>query len=322
MNWTEAEIYTSTEGADIICASLLDIGIKGFSIKDSEDFNEFLKNKDGKWDYIDDDLMSMKNCETSVTVYLPDNTQGGEMLISLKNILRLLKSRDTQNKWGRLEVKLKSVKEEDWANNWKQYFKPLRIGNKLLIKPSWEDYDESDNRIVLEIDPASSFGTGQHNTTKLCLELLEDSIKPGDRLLGLGCGSGILSIGGMLLGAHEAAAVDIEENAVSTSIRNALKNNISMEKYHAYCGNIISDIALRNTLGSNYDIITANIVADILIAMSELFKKFLKPEGLIIISGIITERKTEVIKIVTSCGFEVIKEAESDGWAAVLLKVV
>ena len=122
--------------------------------------------------------------------------------------------------------------------------------------------------------------------------------------------------------AHEAAAVDIEENAVSTSIRNALKNNISMEKYHAYCGNIISDIALRNTLGSNYDIITANIVADILIAMSELFKKFLKPEGLIIISGIITERKTEVIKIVTSCGFEVIKEAESDGWAAVLLKVV
>lgn len=184
MNWTEAEIYTSTEGADIICASLLDIGIKGFSIKDSEDFNEFLKNKDGKWDYIDDDLMSMKNCETSVTVYLPDNTQGGEMLISLKNILRLLKSRDTQNKWGRLEVKLKSVKEEDWANNWKQYFKPLRIGNKLLIKPSWEDYDESDNRIVLEIDPASSFGTGQHNTTKLCLELLEDSIKPGDRFIG------------------------------------------------------------------------------------------------------------------------------------------
>lgn len=153
MNWTEAEIYTSTEGADIICASLLDIGIKGFSIKDSEDFNEFLKNKDGKWDYIDDDLMSMKNCETSVTVYLPDNTQGGEMLISLKNILRLLKSRDTQNKWGRLEVKLKSVKEEDWANNWKQYFKPLKIGNKLLIKPSWEDYDESDNRIVPEIDP-------------------------------------------------------------------------------------------------------------------------------------------------------------------------
>lgn len=322
MNWTEAEIYTSTEGVDILCASLLDIGIKGFSIKDAEDFNEFLKNKDGKWDYIDDDLMSLKNCETSVTVYLPDNTQGGEMLISLKNILRLLKCRDTQNKWGRLEVELKSVKEEDWANNWKQYFKPLKVGNKLLIKPSWENYNESDNRVILEIDPASSFGTGQHNTTKLCLELLEESIKPGDKLLDLGCGSGILSIGGMLLGAQGAAAVDIEENAVSTSIQNATKNNISLENYHAYCGDIISNEALRNTIGDNYDIITANIVADILIAMSGLFKKFLKPKGLIIISGIITERKNEVLKNVTSSGFEVIKEAESDGWAAVLLKAV
>lgn len=320
MNWTEVVIYTSTEGIDILCASLPDIGIKGFSIMDSEDFNEFLQNKDGKWDYIDEDLMGLKNCESSVTVYIPENAQGGEMLISLKNMLDNLKERDVQNKWGRLEAVLKSVKEEDWANNWKQYFKPLKIGKKLLIKPSWENCDNTDERTILEIDPASSFGTGQHNTTKLCLELLEKAVRPGDRILDLGCGSGILSIGGMLLGAKEAVAVDIEQNAVETAAENAAKNNISLESYHSLCGDIVSDKTLRNKIGGNYDIITANIVADILIAMSKLFKDFLKPEAILIISGIITERKSEVSDAVVSAGFKVIEEAESEGWAAIMLR--
>lgn len=321
MNWTEAEIYTSTEGIDILCASLLDIGIKGFAIKDSEDFNEFLENKDGKWDYIDDDLMGLKNCETSVTVYLPDNSQGAEMLISLKQLLNRMKERDSSGSWGRLEFEIKSVKEEDWANNWKQYFKPLKVGEKLLVKPSWEEYDGSDSRTILEIDPASSFGTGQHNTTKLCLLLLEKAVKGGERILDLGCGSGILSIGGILLGAKEATAVDIEENAVVTALENAVKNNISLEKYHAYCGDIISDTDLREKIGSGYEIITANIVADVLIAMSTLFRSFLKPESILIISGIITERKSEVVDAVFEAGFELIEEAESDGWAAVMLKI-
>lgn len=321
MNWTEAEIYTSTECIDILCASLLDIGIKGFAIKDSEDFNEFLENKDGKWDYIDDDLMGLKNCETSVTIYLPENSQGAEMLISLKQLLNRMKERDSSGSWGRLEFEIKSVKEEDWANNWKQYFKPLKVGEKLLVKPSWEEYDGSDSRTILEIDPASSFGTGQHNTTKLCLELLEKAVKGGERILDLGCGSGILSIGGILLGANEATAVDIEENAVATALENAVKNNISMEKYHAYCGDIISNTDLREKIGSGYDIITANIVADVLIAMSTLFRSFLKPESILIISGIITERKSEVVDAVVEAGFEVIEEAEGDGWAAVMLKI-
>ncbi len=320
MNWTEAEIYTSTDGIDILCASLLDIGIKGFSIRDAEDFNEFLENKDGKWDYIDDDLMNLKNCETSVTIYLPDNSQGGEMLISLKNLLAQMKERDTENKWGRLEVELKSVREEDWANNWKQYFKPLKVGEKLLVKPSWENYENNDGRTILEIDPASSFGTGQHNTTKLCLELLEKCVKGDDRVLDLGCGSGILSIGAILLGAKEATAVDIEQNAVETAKENALKNNISAEKYTALFGDIISNTDLRAQIGDGFDIITANIVADVLIAMSGLFRSFLKSDSVLIISGIIVERKDEVINAVTAQGFEVIESADSEGWAAVMLR--
>ena len=242
------------------------------------------------------------------------------MLISLKHLLDRLKKQDTENKFGRLEYELKSVKEEDWANNWKQYFKPLKVGNKLLVKPSWEKYDDNDERIILEIDPASSFGTGQHNTTKLCLELLEKAIQGGERILDLGCGSGILSIGGILLGAKEATAVDIEENAVETAKENALKNQISNEKYTAYCGDIISDKGLREKIGNGYNIITANIVADVLIAMSGLFKKFLSNNSTLIVSGIITERKNEVIDAIVENGFTVVEEAEGDGWVAVMLK--
>lgn len=322
MNWTEVNIYTATEGIDILCASLMDIGIKGFVVKDSSDFKEFLENKDGKWDYIDDDLMDLSNCETCITVYLPDNSQGMEMMISLRALLKQIKSNDENNVFGRLELELLQVKEEDWANNWKQYFKPLKVGNKLLVKPSWEECSNNDERIVLEIDPASSFGTGQHNTTKLCLELLEESLNSGDRVLDLGCGSGILSIGAMLLGASEITAVDIEQNAVETAIENAKKNNISQEKYTAYCGDIISNHELCEKIGGEYDLITANIVADVLIAMSSLFRKKLKNNGILIISGIIIERKDEVVNTVVESGFKVIETAEGDGWAAVKLQAI
>ena len=319
MNWSEVSIFTTTEGIDSVCGSLLNIGITGFVVKDAKDFEDFLNDKTGNWDYIDDDLMNLKNCETTVTVYLPENSQGAENLIAIKNELNRLKSYDKEKLFGRLEVSVNNVKEEDWANNWKQYFKPLTVGEKLLIKPSWESYDKNDGRIILEIDPASSFGTGQHNTTQLCLELLEKSISEGDRVLDLGCGSGILSIAALLLGAKEVTAIDIEENAVKIAKENAEKNNIDENKYTAYCGNIISDTELVNKIGGGFDIILANIVADVLIGMSSLFKTFLKPQGKLVMSGIISERKDEVIDAVEKCGFKVQELKEKDQWVAVLL---
>ena len=317
MNWTEVNIMTSTFGIEPLTAYLMDIGIKGFVIQDSNDFNEFLENKEGKWDYIDEDLMGLSDCETKVTVYIPENAQGVEMLAALRNIVNTLKENDTENQFGRLAIEIDSVKEADWANNWKQYFKPLKVGEKLLIKPSWEEYNEDDGRIILEIDPASSFGTGQHNTTRLCLELMEKRIAKNDRVLDLGCGSGILSIGAMLLGAESCTAVDIEENSVATAIENAGKNNIPAEKYTAYCGNVINDDALAEKIGTGYDIITANIVADVLIAMSGLFMKFIRKGGTLIISGIITERKDEVTDAVIKAGFTMNDIREADGWCAV-----
>lgn len=322
MNWVELDIFTTTKGVDSVCGCLLMLGITGFQIKDSKDFKEFLENKTGNWDYIDDDLMGLKECETTITVYIPENAQGSEMLSAIKTQLKSLKNGDTDNAFGRLEYEFRNVKEEDWANNWKQYFKPFNIGQKLLIKPSWEYCENTENRKVLEIDPASSFGTGQHNTTRLCLELLEKNLKTDDRVLDLGCGSGILSIGAVLLGAKEAVAVDIEENAATTALENAHKNNISDKQYTTYCGNIIGDENLRNKIGNGYNVICANIVADVLIGMSSIFSQFLVSKGLLIMSGVIVERQNEVIDAAKKQGFELIETHEKDGWVAIAMKAM
>ena len=317
MEWTEVNIYTTTPAIDLLCSKLEDIGIKGFAIRDAEDFNEFLQNKNGQWDYIDDDLMGLSQCETCITVYLPDNNQGKDMLLAIRSMLTELKANDTDNSYGRLVAELSSIREEDWANNWKKYFKPIEIGEKLIIKPSWENCSNDDNRKILEIDPASSVGTGQHHTTRLCLELLEKSLNQGDRVLDMGCGSGILSIGAMLLGAENAVAVDIEENASVTAMENALKNNIPKEKYTTYFGNILTDSKLADKIDSKYDIIVANIVADVLIAMKDYFVRYIKNNGILIVSGIITERMDEVINAISSVGFEMLEVNTKEGWAAV-----
>ena len=326
MNWTEVNIYTTTEGQDPVCGCLLNTGVTGFAIKDSKDFEEFLERKTGNWDYIDDDLMNLKDCETCVTVYLPDNSQGVDMLAAIRSEMSALKERDSEGKFGRLEVELDSVREEDWANNWKQYFKPLTVCEKLVIKPSWEEYsDDGTGRKILEIDPASSFGTGQHNTTQLCLELLEKHLNGGVKILDLGCGSGILSIAAVLLGAESATAVDIDRNSVNIATENAEKNHIPKDSYRTLCGNVIEDSSLCEKIGSGFHIITANIVADILIAMSPLFEGFLnnggKTDSILILSGIITERCDEVIEAVKAKGFTMLEIREKEGWAAVSFKL-
>lgn len=317
MEWTEVNIYTTTEGIELVCSKLTDIGVKGFAIRDAEDFKEFLENKNGQWDYIDKDLLGLTDCETCITVYIPSNDQGAEMLTAIKSMLSEMRANDTEKLYGRLEAELTSIREEDWANNWKQYFKPFKVGEKLVIKPSWEDYDNADNRVILEIDPASSFGTGKHHTTRLCLELLEKNLNKGDDLLDMGCGSGILSIGAMLLGAGSAVGVDIEENAAATALENAEKNHISPDVYKTHYGNILSDENLASEIDRKYDIITANIVADVIIAMKDYFVRYLKKGGILIISGIIEERMDEVIAAVESAGFSNPEPHVKEGWAAV-----
>ncbi len=320
MNWVEIDIYTTSDGVEPVTGCLLNLGINGFAIKDAADFEDFLSDKTANWDYIDDDLMGLKNCETTVTVYLPENAQGRENLEAIKSELKALKGRDFEDKFGRLEYCLKNVREEDWENNWKQYFKPLCIGEKLLIKPSWEEAEKNESRKILEIDPASSFGTGQHNTTQLCLELIEKNLNDGDKVLDLGCGSGILSIGAVILGASAVYAVDIDENSVKIATENADKNYISKDVYTARCGNIIEDEQLVTEIGTGYDLICANIVADVLIAMSNRFSGFLRENGTLIVSGIIDSRKDEVLETIKTQGFKLTEIREKEDWVATSFK--
>ena len=292
MDWIETAIYTTTQGIEAVTGRLLGLGIDGFVIRDAQDFEDFLEDKDGNWDYIDDDLMGLKDCETTVTVYIPNDANAPELVSAIRAELNALKQSDEQSEFGRLECERK------------QYFKPLCVGEKLLIKPSWESVSENETRRILEIDPAASFGTGQHNTTQLCLELLEQNISQGDSLLDLGCGSGILSIAAILLGAQKATAVDIDENSVKIAAENAQKNNIPSGSYTALAGNIITDKALAEKIGTGFDVVCANIVADVLIAMSGLFAGFLKKGGKLVVSGIIEPRRDEVLEKIQASGFD------------------
>lgn len=321
MEFKKIDVYTESEAVYPLTMQLSELGINGFEIHDSADFEDFMENKEMNWDYVDDDLMNLKNVKTHITLYLQENVQGAEMFAALKGALKDIKDRDKDDFYGSLDIETGSIKEEDWANNWKQYYKPFNVGNKLMIKPTWETVEDSGGRKILEIDPASSFGTGQHHTTKLVMEALETVISGGEKLLDLGCGSGILSIAALLLGAEKAVMTDIFLNAVNTASGNIEQNGFDKTRYEAFCGNIADDKALREKIGTGYDLITANIVADVIIKMCPFFRGFLKEKGIVIISGIITERMDEVKEALAKENITVEKITEEEGWNAILCRV-
>ncbi|MBQ3379312.1 MAG: 50S ribosomal protein L11 methyltransferase [Clostridia bacterium] len=321
MDFIEAVIYTSTEGIEILTARLIMAGIQGFVIEDAEDFRDFLKETTPRWDYVDDELMrTMSDAESKVKLYLTNDAQGKAMLDTVSGEVRALKESDESGAYGRLEIELSNVREEDWDGNWKQYFKPFDVGRRFTVKPSWEECTLSDGRIILEIDPASSFGTGSHHTTKLCLMALEDTVSPGDRVLDMGCGTGILGIAAALLGAGEVTAVDIEEHSAKTALENAVKNGIPKERFTTYFGNILEDEALCRAIGGGYDVVAANIVADVIIAMRKRFFEFLKPGGTLIVSGLISQRADEVEQMLKNTGFAVIKKSSLSDWCAIVME--
>lgn len=320
MEWKELKIYTTHEDVEPLTNALISFGIDGFVINDPEDIKEFERNKNASWDYIGEEVWQMCGKDTYITVYVPDSEDGINMLEAVRSAVNALKAAENADMYGTLEIRSGNIKEEDWANNWKQYFKPLNVGNRLVIKPSWEQLGADNDRVVLELDPENSFGTGRHHTTRLCLELVEKYVKDGDRVCDLGCGSGIISIAAVLLGAKSAVAVDISPDAAVTAKANASKNGISDDCYTAYCGDVVTDGALREKIGNGYELVAANIVADVLLAMADVFKCVTAKGGTLVLSGIITGRCDEVFDAMRQRGFEMLETTECEMWNAAAFK--
>lgn len=320
MDWLELNIYTTHQGIEPLSAALIGEGFTGLVISDPEDIVEFAENKNPSWDYIDDEVLAKQNDEAFITVYIQKDDSSADTIMQIKDIIARLKSLDTANEFGRLEIESSGIREEDWANNWKEFFKPIEIGEKLIIKPTWETLPDDNKRFVVELDPETSFGTGRHFTTQLCLELLEKYVTSGDRVCDLGCGSGIISIAAMALGAESAVGVDIAKDAVKIAKANALKNGIADEKYTVFCGDITTDAELKEKIGKGYDIVAANIVSDVLLAMKEIFAEITKPGGILVISGIIDDRRDEVLEAVKLCGFTLLEDLHRDMWNAAVYK--
>ncbi len=318
MNWIKISILTKTEGIEALCGKLYSIGITALEIEDSNDFNDFLENSTQYWDFVEDSLMLRATSPTYVKIYITDNATGHEQYALIKQTLNELKENDSDSIFGSLEISSDNIKEQDWAENWKQYYKPLTVGEKILIVPEWETIENSDDKVVFTINPGMSFGTGTHQSTQLCIEALEKHIKKGDSILDLGCGSGILSIIAQLLGADHSLAIDIDPNAVKIAAENALKNNISSKCYRTLAGNVLSDEHIINEVNrEKYDIILANIVADVICALTDSAKKALKPGGIFITSGIILERIDDVVSAMTKAGFTVKDIVKKGEWASI-----
>lgn len=216
------------------------------------------------------------------------------------------------------EITCASCVKEDWINNWKKYFKPIPVGKKLLIRPVWEEEFDSMGRTVLDLEPGLAFGTGTHETTRLCLELLENYITPGCDFLDMGCGSGILSVAALLLGAKSAVGVDIDPLAVKTAVENAKTNGVE-ERFTGICGNLTEKVAGNSAVPQKYRVVAANIVADIVIQLSKDAPNFLEKDSVYIVSGIIDSRERDVLNALAGA-FTVIERKEERGWVAMALK--
>lgn len=321
MKWKELTITTSEEGIEIVLARLDMLGIQQVNIVQGHDeVDALLHSAEKYWDYAEEAVLDAQPAVQAYFSELPENGDTERMI--RESIEELSSMREELGlDLGSLEIGVRTVDEEDWANNWKAYFKPINVGERLLVCPSWEEVPEDNTRAVLKIDPGMAFGTGTHHTTRMCLEMLEKSIKEGDLVADLGCGSGILSIAAALLGAREVHGIDIDPVASRVAVENAELNGVDKDSFFVMNGDILTDPDFRRSVSNGeYDIVLANIVANVIIAFAYLLPSMMKKGGLLIASGIIEDRLDEVVAELEDCGLEILEIANGDDWRAVLAR--
>jgi ribosomal protein L11 methyltransferase len=304
--WIEVTITTSHEAVEAVSAKLYDLGVAGVAIEDPKDIIESNTNPK-EWDYVEERLLPEDTGEAKVKGYFIYTNNLEYIISNIKSSVDRLE--EFGLKKGKGEVTTKEVKEQDWANTWKQYYKPFRIGDHIVIKPTWEDYLEKEDDIVIELDPGMAFGTGDHETTKMCILLLSEYVKKNSNVFDIGCGSGILSIAASKLGAENVIGVDIDDVAVKAARENVSisgLNNIDIRK-----GN------LTDVIEGKADVIVANIIADAIINLCKDVPKLLKKDGVFIASGIIKDRLQDVEDVLSKNGFDIVKNMEMGEWAAI-----
>ena len=310
MTWLEVTVETTEPQLDDLCAKLTMNGATGLAIEDENDFKTFLEQNRQYWDYVDDELLEKMKGAARVKFYVTDDADGKAQL----------------EKWMAgidLPYSTTPLRENDWATSWQKYYKPLSIGERLYVVPEWEKGEPvPDGRTALYLNPGLTFGTGNHASTRLCLEWTEQSVKPGAKVLDLGCGSGILSIASLLLGATSAIGVDIDPKAVDVAYENAALNGIGKDRYTVRAGDILSDRSLAGELArQRYHLVLANIVADVIIPLSAQVPRLLEEDGVFLCSGIIDTRAHEVEEALAKNGLTVTRRREKNGWVALESKL-
>ncbi len=320
MQWIELTIQTASEGIDLLCAELSENGFESFVVEDSAQFDDFLETSQDYWDYVDEDLSEKMKSVSQIRLYL-ENTEPEAQLEHLRFLLSHLPERYPGIDFGALTFALADVADEDWENSWKKNYRPLPIGEKLLIVPKWMHADDTQGRLPVILELGLTFGTGEHDSTQMCIRALERLILGGERVADLGSGSGILSICALRLGAKSAVGIDIDPAAERIAADNVASNGFSAEHFRAYTGNVIEDRSLMETIcEGRYDVVCANIVAGVLIQLAPVVPNFLKPNGTFLCSGILRERENEVRQALENAGLTVIDCERTEQWCCLIAK--
>lgn len=310
MNWVEISIKTTTEALEAVSNILYDAGVAGVSIEDPKDILA-LEKSEVFWDYVDEALLNSALEGAIVKAYLPQSSDLLDKIELIKQSVAMLPQHGLDIGLG--EVAAIEVNEDDWSSSWKQYYKPAKIGDRVVVKPTWEDYEAEPGDIVIELDPGMAFGTGTHETTIMCVRELECYVNNSSTVFDIGCGSGILTIAAAKLGAKKVVGVDLDIVAVEVS-----RQNIELNKVEDIASVMLGN--LMNTIVDKADVIVANIIADVIILLSEDIKDFLAGNGVFIASGIILDKIEAVREAMEKNGLEVIKIESMGEWAAVAAK--
>ncbi|WP_131006306.1 50S ribosomal protein L11 methyltransferase [Clostridioides difficile] len=311
-NWIEVTIKTTTEAVEPITNILYEQGAGGAVIEDPKDFL-FQKKNELDWDYIEEEVFK-KNEEDDVLIktYVSEEKNVMEFVEIIKQ--KVLGLKDFGIDIGEGSVSLDQVNEADWANAWKAYYKPTKVGQRVVVKPTWEDYAMQDGDLIIELDPGMAFGTGTHETTSMCIRELEKYVNKDSKVFDIGCGSGILAIAAAKLGAKEVVAVDLDEVAVKVAKENVLENKVekSVSVMHGNLTDVIKDKA---------DVIVANIIADIIKILAKDVQNFMKEDAIFISSGIILDKVEEVKESLIENGFEIVEVQKLGEWSAIVSKL-